>query len=773
MLAILLSVLVMSSQPVAAAKLKEVAILDRDHLTVTFIEGEVKFKDDGEGPSALGSHGSAPNDNWVVRHGPLDTVAAADPGNWRIASAEDPAYDGKGRAPAQVFRKAKINGMAQLQWDDAARDWHYETTLEHAIWLKLPSSLQPGKRYRLTVGGKVDPEKPSREFVFDIFQSRSEAIHVNLVGYPEGPSAKSADLYCWLGDGGARDYSAFEGAKVFLYDVASGGKREAGVVKLWKKRSPDLGNHDFTASDVWTADFGPVASPGTYRLAVDGIGASQDFRIGYGVYEVPFKVSVKGFYYMRIGEVERPDIRPIPRQPPFIPGKSPAGTKVLITTMTPYHPEWRTFARGDKWDPPHAWEPFVKEGRPENPNAYGGHSDALDWDRHLGHVSIIYDMLYPYILTGGAIPDDDCGIAESGNGIPDILDEARNEVDFWLRLRDGDGYSHGLTNPTKEHVFYQAGATTIAAWANSANAAMLADAFRTAGQESLKKHYLAEAVKAWEYAGRQENPQLDAHQGVGNTTMRGADFKMTAAAFLFNLTGDEKYENAVNELSLAVSYTADVIERHADQIWATAGYLLSPRKTRFPELRERMKKGVLFNAVEKETALSTQRPSRRSCDQASGYFHTSQDVHRTLLAHRLADDPKLKASFLDALILEADWGLGRNPLNMIQMTTATTPLAKMRSVENAYTSGRNDGTPGLHPGHTPYLNTDDWGRERGMIMARPRWMAARGYPEFSQWPRGECYFNTRWVWAHSEFTPQQTMRGKMALYGYLYGIGRD
>jgi len=27
------------------------------------------------------------------------------------------------------------------------------------------------------------------------------------------------------------------------------------------------------------------------------------------------------------------------------------------------------------------------------------------------------------------------------------------------------------------------------------------------------------------------------------------------------------------------------------------------------------------------------------------------------------------------------------------------------------------------------------------------------------------------VWAHSEFTPQQTMRGKTALYGYLYGIG--
>ena len=101
------------------------------------------------------------------------------------------------------------------------------------------------------------------------------------------------------------------------------------------------------------------------------------------------------------------------------------------------------------------WERFVKEGKLENPDAWGGHSDALDWDRHLGHVSIIYDMLLPYILTDGALSDDDADIAESGNGIPDILDEARNEVDFWLRLRDGAGYSHGLTNPNRDNVLYQ------------------------------------------------------------------------------------------------------------------------------------------------------------------------------------------------------------------------------------------------------------------------------------------------------------------------------
>ena len=111
-------------------------------------------------------------------------------------------------------------------------------------------------------------------------------------------------------------------------------------------------------------------------------------------------------------------------------------------------------------------------------------------------------------------------------------------------------------------------------------------------------------------------------------------------------------------------------------------------------------------------------------------------------------------------------------LNMIQMTTATTELAAKRSVQGAYTSGRNDGSPGMHPGHTPYMNLYDWGKG-GMTMGRPTKLTEKCYPRgFTKtWPHGEGYFNTRYVYAHNEFTPQQTMRGKMALYGYLYGIG--
>ena len=38
------------------------------------------------------------------------------------------------------------------------------------------------------------------------------------------------------------------------------------------------------------------------------------------------------------------------------------------------------------------------------------------------------------------------------------------------------------------------------------------------------------------------------------------------------------------------------------------------------------------------------------------------------------------------------------------------------------------------------------------------------------WPRQESFFNQRYFWVNGEFTPRETMRGKMALLGYLYAI---
>jgi endoglucanase len=176
-------------------------------------------------------------------------------------------------------------------------------------------------------------------------------------------------------------------------------------------------------------------------------------------------------------------------------------------------------------------------------------------------------MLLPYILTRGAIADDDAGIAESGNGIPDILDEARFEVDYWLRLRDGKEYGSGLTNPNSNNEFFQAGPSAVAAWANAANAAMLADAFRIAGQAALAEQYKTAAVEAYGVAGANADQLLDKTMDAGGATFRGRDLKMTAAAFLYNVTGEQTYEDVVKAESVCTTATSEVSNTKLNQLW--------------------------------------------------------------------------------------------------------------------------------------------------------------------------------------------------------------
>jgi endoglucanase len=739
-----------------AAKLINVGVLDKDYVVVQVSDGDVAHEMPGEK---------------VTRYTPeLSTSAAVQTSSWTIKSSQDANYGTAGKSPTACSRKKKLSGQAQMDW--ASSDYKYEYTYQHWIYLKLPSSLQQGMAYTLEIAAATNVDVTTQPFSFDVYNSRSEAVHVNLVGYAQDAPHKAADLYSWLGDGGARDYKSFVDNKVYLYDVATNLPTEVGKVAFWKSSGSDVGGYNLTRSSVWTADFSSFSTPGTYRLVVDGVGCSQDFQIASWIYADPFKITIRGFYYMRLGQDNAANLSPPPRTPLYVPKKDPADTKVYLTTMQPFHAQWGSFSSGDVWDRPDDWASFRKSGNPTNDNGFGGHADAADLDRHLGHISIVYDMLLPYILSKGAIADDNAGISESGNGIPDILDEARYEVDFWLRLRDGKEYSHGLTNPNSKNEFFQAGSTAVSAWANAANAAMLADAFRIAGNTALADQYKAAAIEAYGVAGGASDTMLDKTMDAGGATFRGRDLKMTAATYLYNVTGDQTYEAAVQSESVCTTATAEIANSKLNQLWATAGYLMTPQTVHFQSLWDNMKAAIISQAKSVETSRMDTRPSRRSTNEDDGYFRTIQNVHRTLVAHAVTTDATEKALFRKALALEADWGLGRNPANLVEMGTSTTPLEAKRGVKWMYTAGREDGVQGTTPGQTPYCNLDDW--DTGMTMGSPSKLYKDSFPaDFKNtWPIGEGCFETPWVWAHSEFTPQQTMRGKTALYGYLYGLAQ-
>lgn len=738
------------------SRLVEVRTIDDEYLMVHWLDGSVEYRDDGRGPTASMGHEVSGGEVVRTYGAGLNIVKATDAASYEVRSRDDRAY-AVATHPSRVYRKTKVNGTTN-RWPEP------EYTVEHTIYLHLPHKLQQGKHYVLRVDPGTQTDRVTRDFVFDVFSSVSEAVHTNLIGYnPDHTVAKSADLYMWLGDGGTRDYSRYVGKKVILYEVMTGKEFALRPVTFWKPGGPDFGGWNLTASPVWNCDFSSFSRPGTYRLAVEGVGCSPTFEIRRDIYYEPFRTSLRGFFYMRIGASK--DAKPTPRQPRFIPGKDPAGFRVYRTTYGPWHPDWLR-AGGDQWDNTN-WSRYKEPGDPTNPNAWGGHSDACDWDRNPAHIPIIWDLLLPYLLSNGKLGDDNLGIPESGNGVPDLIDEARYEVDFWLRLRDGKGgYSAGLNNPTRDHlIMYQAAARPYMAWASAANCAMLADCYRIAGKKDLMRRYRDAAIEAWKVAGEQD---LDTRHGIGNGVTRGRDLKMMAAAFLYNVTGDRLYEDAMAHESVVTSPASKIDEPGKYcQNWGTAAYLLCAKRTwhtiHHPELLRNMLASILREARSKNVSSSSKWPSRRSSDNAYGWFQSVQEVQRVCIAHAVATTQSDRNAMLKALILEADYGLGRNPMNMVQMSGLGS-----RCVVDMYTSGRNDGTPGVHPGHTPYMNADAWGKG---YMADPQWYAAKGYPTWDKWPHGEALWPVRYCYSNNEFTPQQTMRGKMCLLAYLYSLG--
>ncbi len=777
--AVLVGFLLLTAIPATATKVIGLKVIDKDYLMVHFRDGEVHYRDSGTGTSAYLGHSFAEGDDTLLVFGErLKVGEAQKAGLWRISSADDKSFTTA--QPLNVWRKSK-----PMNTDNTLK-----SELDHWLFLQLPQSMKQGRTYTVTIPKGIGADKEAVTVCFDIWNAQSEAVHVNILGYSPAEALHAADLYQWLGDGGQRDYKAWEGRKVWLYQVTTKKKQSAGTVKFWKSATAadkEAGGKNLVGTDVWNIDFKGV-QPGCYRLVVEDVGCSMDFEIGNEVYYEPYRYSVRGYYYMRLGEPIDPEhVWPVPRQPQFIPETDPKGFTVYKTDFHPWSQGWREL-RTDVWDEPH-FKPlkasiFWKHrlpGNPVNTEVKGGHSDAFDWDRHLAHVSNIYDMLLPYILTNGRLSEDALGIRESGNGIPDLIDEARNEVDFFLSIRDGEAYSQGVTNPCNDwSVMFQAGCTTMAAWANAANCAVLGEAFRLQKNDSLRKYYTDEAIKAFRFASKQENQQLDDLQDIGSMSMRGRDFRQLAAAFLYNLTGDEQWEKIMAEESMIKNgqsllfnkgrqgfFGIGVTNQYKEsdipfcQLWAAAAYITCPHPRHFAELYQNLKSSINAQAEAYNISHVAERPSRRAANDSR--WQVSQNLQLVMMAHYLADKNR-KKQLEQVMYTEAGWALGRNPGNIVEMTG----LGE-RHITDVYTTGRNDGDPGTHPGQTPFNGTETWSPGNG---GDARILLDRCYPSWNDggWPRQESYFNQRYMWVNGEFTPRETMRGKMALLGYLYAI---
>lgn len=743
-----------------ASKLVKVLPVDNQCLVIHFQNGMVEYHWDDTISGSCNGWNYFYTENWhlcpdkdqYIPFGlPLNTTLVQQVASFRIISPEDDNYGKAGKNPVKVYRKSKV-------WE-AAHD-ERKPAMHHWLYLELPEPLQQGKSYRIEIDENMNAGDNLKVFNYNEFTTESPAIKISNIGYEAEAIHKFADVYIWMGDGGERDFSRFTGSPWHIYEVGSEKIVHSGKLNFRMPNGAEPGvDFDLTGADVWECDFSVFNKPGKYRLVVEGIGCSHPFVIEENIFEEPFKVSMQGMFYQRMGCEEKPagDF-PYSRRPLFKQGVEPEGFKVYISKknmVTGKNPDDRKF--------------YSSELTGEMAEStWGGWSDAYDNDQRPVNFICVFDILLAYYLNPKAFTDNQLYIPETGNGIPDIIDEALWQIDWWLRMRDSQGgYLTGLTNiRPPENVNYAGAPCAWQGWNVAAACAMAADCFRLAGNRRLQKKYFDSAIEAYEWAITQPNQMLD----IEVSGLRGRDLKMTAAAFLFNLTGDGKYEEVVNQESMAIIEDAKIRNPGTfEQQYASVGYIFTPQNIKYTGLQEKMKEIIIRQAKNDYLGKMDESPTKaaRWLSSWEGMVQTSNEISLVAIAHKLTDDKTDNALFEKGLYAEAEWTLGRNPLGLVQMTGLGD-----RCVTQTFAPGRRDGYPGLTPGWTPYMCRDGWANEDDIHKCE--WYTNRNYPADKEiWPWGEHFWNSRYSVPNSEATLQQTFRQKIVLYGYLYGMNKN
>ncbi|HYF48226.1 MAG TPA: cellulase N-terminal Ig-like domain-containing protein, partial [Planctomycetota bacterium] len=491
---------------------------------------------------------------------PLDTARADKPATWTITSADDPAYK-DGKAPARVGRKSKGTDFAWLceKWENGRTvNVSPDHAKEHWIYLELPSPLKRGASYGISCGTLL-PADFKLTFKFDEKSARSDAVHVNLIGYPiDAP--KYGYIYQWMGDADCLDVKPLVGKQFDVVDPATGKSVFSGKVAFRAPKtqaetqhavdSPPNGN--FLKADVAECDFSALTQPGKYVLAVESVGCSYPFTIGADVYREAYITTTRGLYHNRSGiELKKPYTefeRPAPHNPKLTPGF--AGK--LVYTKSRFI-DWKN---GDN-DP--ADKPAIEAGIVGPLDSAGWYQDAGDWDSYDAHLNVPNVLMLAYELAPQNFKDGELNIPESGNGVPDILDEAAWLPRFCARLRaelqqkkygtggiglricgdhfggDGDGVPSYLDTHRQ---WIASGEDPLSTYHYAAVAAQMAWCLKKAAVADPEKiDWLKEAVESYRWADANTKPEDEKKYAQQLKELRAY-----AAAALFRLTGEAQYQ---------------------------------------------------------------------------------------------------------------------------------------------------------------------------------------------------------------------------------------
>ncbi|MBI2512586.1 MAG: glycoside hydrolase family 9 protein [Opitutae bacterium] len=342
-------------------------------------------------------------------------------------------------------------------------------------------------------------------------QRESPAIHVSEVGYaPALP--KEAAIGYYLGSAGelpiaARDFRVIDAATA----------REVFRGPLVRRIDKGFPATPPPYREVFVADFSPLKESGIYRVAVDGLGVSTPFRIHDGAAMAVARAYALGLYHQRCGtENALPFTRFVHAACHVAPAEVPASAAQFPFTWKLIG-ELAAEQRSEASRPPHPFAndeksqlyPFVRRGPLD---VSGGHHDAGDYSKYTTNsAALVHTLVFAADALPGLAALDNLGLPESGDGIPDFLQEAKWEADYLAKLQDDDGGFYFLVYPRdrryESNALPDAGEPQVVWPKNTAaTAAAVAALAECAASPAMKKHYphdaaryLAQAKRGWKF----------------------------------------------------------------------------------------------------------------------------------------------------------------------------------------------------------------------------------------------------------------------------------
>jgi endoglucanase len=631
--------------------------------------------------------------------------------------------------------------------------WEFEWPLRHTVYLELPAPLTVGSEYQIQF---ADEQLPAQTFRYDPDQIYSEAVHVSQLGFAPDDPAKAGFLSLWMGNGGGLDYP--EGLTFWLVDERSNQKVYSGQTQLSKAQDEpeDPRDRNYNNTNVYWMDFSNFQETGDYRLCVETVGCSYPFEISPTTWQEAFRVSARGFYHQRSGIELKAPYTAFDRPRAFHPDDGTvvyqSEAKLMDTTMG--------IGNLDAFDALEASKTNTALA-----NAWGGYFDAGDWDRRIQHLWAARSLLELLELFPDYFQTVDLNLPESNNDLPDILDEALWGVEFFQRLQTPAGGIRGgvesLGHPDFGEASWQESQTVVAyapdVWSTyiyagvAARASRLLAPYQPERAQSLQNSALRAMANAEdEYANL--NSRTISH--------RVKDERNLAALELFAATQDSRWHELFQDTTVFIDGSEPMYRwKHHSQRQAAFLYVRLDNPQINPSIQANARRALFAEAdtlvqLAAETGFKWSKSHPETPVGWGAGFGTPR-VKTMLWAHYLSNDDR----YWRAGLLASQFSAGANPDNMVYTTGLGHNSPQHPLIVDQRVTGREP-----PPGITVYGPIDlQWSPQPTFVNL----FRDRTFPDPSQWPTTEAYFDVYLFPAVTEYTLHETIAPTAYTWGYF------